>query len=395
MVRSRTITLLLAVASAFVRAPRPPRPSIASEARTTPVRTTLPPAIFPRLDWLIRLACCAALASSPAVASELAVVGVPHMEQLEPVATDAQTRSVVDALAAWRPSRVCIEAIPGDRIAGFARDPARYGELLGAFARTAVALAPEQQWRRRHDDDAARDAARALVLQQAPLTRDQTLQLVSLHLAAYEPWSAALVWSALTEDERGSAREILGIAAVDRLEGLVGSRNEIARLAIPLARQLGHRDLCHADPIVDELAVAQLADALQPLLLAPEVGAGLAAFEELNASRWNPSGGDALLDLLAWMQTEDWAMADRRAQWQVFSGSDEDHHAGKRRLALWHARNAEIVTALHRASAREDGARVLMLVGAAHRPFLEAAVAAQPYVSLVRAIELLPAAASH
>lgn len=351
--------------------------------------------MFPRLDWLMRLACCAALAPSPAAAGGFAVVGVPHLEQLEPVATEVQTRSVVDALAAWRPSRVCIEAIPGDRVAGFARDPARHGELLGAFSRTAVALAPEQQWRRRLDGDAAREAARALVLQQAPLTRDQTLRLVSLHLAAYEPWSAALVWSTLPEDERRSAREILGTAAVEPLEGLVESRNEIARLAIPLARQLGHRDLCHADPFVDELAVAQLADALQPLLSAPEIGAGLAAFEELNASKWNPSGGHTLLDLLAWMQTEDWALADRRAQWQVFSGSGEDHHAGQRRLALWHARNAEIVTALHRASAREDGARVLMLVGAAHRPFLEAAIAAQPFVSLVRGTELLPGAGSH
>lgn len=327
----------------------------------------------------------------PGSASEITIVGTAHLEQLLPAPGADQIAPVVDALLRWRPSLVCIEAMPGERVEEFVRDPARHGPLLSVFGAQAVRLAPEQQLRLAQNASAARDAARTLAMREGELSVDERLALASLHLAAYEPWSAALIWSALAPEHRAAGEKALGRNAVDALDRLVASGNDIARIALPVARRMGHRQLCHADPFLDEAAVGTLVDALTPMLTDAGVGKGIARFNALSASRWNAAAPEGLLQLLGWMQSADYAQQDREAQWDIFAGDPAVHDAGERRLALWNARNAEISALLFRALARPDGARVMLVIGAAHRPFLERAITAQPWVVLKPSSTLLPA----
>jgi hypothetical protein len=325
----------------------------------------------------------------PTEASEITIVGTAHLERLQPVPNAARAEVVVEALARWRPTLVCIEAMPGERVQEFMRDPARHGELLSTFSRHAVRLAPEQQLRRARDASAARDAARDLVFRTHALTLDEQLTLASLHLAAHEPWSAALVWSGIGSEHRAAAEKVMGKSAIEALDVLVASGNDIARIALPLARRMGHRQLCHADAFFDEVAVGKLMGDLMPMLQDPTIGKGIAEFNTLSVAHWKATQPDGLLRLLGWMQSDDYAHRDRDAQWDVFAKNPAAHDVGERRLALWHARNAEISANLYRALARPDGARVLMLIGAAHRPFLESTIAAQPWVICTPARSLL------
>lgn len=320
-------------------------------------------------------------------AGEVMVVGTTHLAQLEPVPDAAQRQAVVDRLAAYAPTRVCIEAVPGARVEGFLADPGYHGELLATFAMDAIRLAGEQQARLRVDGRVARAEASRLALMPA-LDEAQQVRLVSLQLAGYEPWSAALNWSRLAPAQREAAQARLGRVATGRLDTLVASDNEIASLALPLARTLGQRELCSIDPFVDELGVNALAGDLMPMLEDPEIGRGLESFNELQASHWETRHPNGLVSLLAWLNSDAFAQADLAAQWSVFDRGT-GHDAGKRRLMLWHARNAEIVAHLAREMAREDGARVLLLVGGAHRPFLEASLRTLPWVEVRDARTLL------
>jgi hypothetical protein len=340
----------------------------------------------------MRLAMAVGLALLPwskTLGAELTVVGTAHLSQLQPVPDQEQLGRVVDALAAWRPTLVCIEAIPGERVQDFMGDPARHGPLLATFAPIAVRLGSEQQVRRQLGAAAARNAALELVRSDPPLAQDDALRLVSLHLAGYEPWSAALVWSGMTPDQREGGAGVLGRRAVEALDALLDSPDEIARIALPTARRLGHRQLCHADTFQDELPVAALGPALMTMLQDPSIADGIAAFNAESSARWNHRVPEGLLGLLGWMQTGDFARRDRATQWDVFATDPAAHDAGERRLALWHARNAEITAHLYRALSQPEGGRVLLLIGAAHRPFLEASIAAQPWIRLTPAGEWL------
>ncbi len=329
----------------------------------------------------------ALLASAASPAAEVVVVGTAHLAMLQPAPDAAQREAVVRRLAGYAPTRVCIEAIPGERVEAFLADPARHGELLSTFAMDAVRLAGEQQARLGLEGRQARAEAGRLAAMPA-LDEAQQVRLVSLQLAGHEPWSAALNWSRLSPAQREAAQARIGRVAAGRLDALAASENEIASLALPLARSLGQRELCAVDPFVDELGVNALADELMPLLADPSVGRGLEDFNAQQASHWDATSPDGLLGLLAWMNSESFARADLAAEWAVFDRG-VGHDAGKRRLMLWHARNAEITAYLARELARADGERVLLLVGGAHRPFLQASLGALPWVEVRDAQALL------
>lgn len=329
------------------------------------------------------------LAVSLATAATITVVGTPHLSHLDPAASPAQSLPVVARLAEFKPTVVCIEAMPGERVEQFLADPDRHGELLRHFAHSAVQLAPDQQLRVGLDRQGARAAARVLERQASPLGADQRLRLISLQLAAYEPWSAVLNWTYLDETARGSAAETIGTLAAERLEELSGSGNEIAALAIPLARQAGQRRLCAVDSFVDEATVQTLAEALMPMIRDADIQAGIQAFNSEQAGRWSPERGNGLLELMAWMNSPEWAERDRATQWDIFDSGK--HDAATRRLMLWHARNAEIQTWLFRTLAEADGERPLLLIGGAHRPFVEEALEAHRWLNVLPAHSLLTA----
>ncbi|MHB8796862.1 MAG: DUF5694 domain-containing protein [Thermoanaerobaculia bacterium] len=332
------------------------------------------------------------LAAAPCEAGEVMVVGTPHLSALRPEPGPERLQEVVDRLASWGPTVVCVEAIPGDRVRQLADEPGTWGELLSTFALDALRLAPEQQARLSVDGATALRLARELEIRPGPLTTEERVRLVGLQLAGQEPWSAVLGWSVLPEAERAAAAKTLGRAAAERLGALASSRNEIVSLAIPLAARLGHRRLCMADVFVDEVAVQALAEDLAPLLRDPGVAKGLEAFDAAAAARWRPEEKDGLVRLIGWTSSPAYAEADRRSQWDLFARDGAPNRAGARRLALWHARNAEIAAHVYRAVSGPDGARTLLVIGASHRPFLEAALRAQPWIDVVPAERALAAA---
>lgn len=333
--------------------------------------------------WLSAGVLAAIMAASPVTgvaARTISILGVPHMRELAPLPAPAQATIAVEALSHFRPTLICIEAMPGERVETLVQDPGRFGELLRGFALDAVRLAPEQQIRLGLTAAEARaESLRASSSQSDVAAR---LRLISLQLASYEPWSALLNWTYLDPDERTRAAQTLGAAAARRLEQMSTSDNEIAVLAIPLARRFGHARLCAADPFADELAVQSIAAELGPLVARPEVQAGIEQLNEQTARRWQSDGAEALLEMLRWLNGADYEALDRGVQWSIFD-TELDRDAGRRRLMAWHARNADIAAFLFRALAHADGERVLMIIGSAHRPFLEEAMRAQPWLNLV------------
>lgn len=327
--------------------------------------------------------------AAPALAQTVMVAGTPHLAALQPAPTATQRERAVAALDRFAPTLVCIEALPGARIEALAHDPQRHGELLRMFAGDALPLGQRLQLRLSIRPGDARAQAEADAPRWAALDSAARLRLIGLQLAGYDHWSALLNWSHLGTDERTQASATLGAATVARLDELLQSPNEIVALALPLARQRGQHRLCAVDSLADELDAQALVPELMPLLSDPAIGRGVEAFQHEAATIWSRGGDDALLDLLRWHNDDAYAARDRATQWDIFRDPSKGHDAGSRRLMFWHARNADIAAGLFRALAQAEGERVLLLVGAAHRPFVDAALRAQPWVDVADAGPLL------
>jgi hypothetical protein len=66
----------------------------------------------------------------PTSAQVITVVGTPHLTGLDPSPSDDQLAEVVDALAAFNPTQVCVERMSGERIEMLMADPARIAMTL-------------------------------------------------------------------------------------------------------------------------------------------------------------------------------------------------------------------------------------------------------------------------
>ena len=164
------------------------------------------------------------------------------------------------------------------------------------------------------------------------------------------------------------------------------------RIAIPLATRLGHRQLCAVDPFEDEIDVAALAGELEAMLADPAIADDLQRMDAWVHEGWPSESDDGLLRLVRRYNSREYAARDRSTQWDIFANGPGDHPAGERRLMLWHARNAAIQHELLRAMAGPQGDRTLLVIGAAHRPFLEASMRTLPWVRVADTPALLGAA---
>lgn len=347
------------------------------------------------IAWLVG-ACLAA----PVVAQTITVVGTAHLKGLEHPPNAEQLTHTVEVLSAFEPTQVCVERMSGKRIEVLMSDPARNAMTLRpetAGRPLATIIVPTgvemQAMLERRPADAREDAER-LVSRWGELDAAERIRVVGLQLAGYEFHSAVLNWSYLDDSERNEAAETFGAHFEERLEEALRSVHEVYSLGVALARKAGLHQLCTADSQEDEtrgmLAAREYGG--EALLEDPEVRARFDPLLERSAQEWRPeSGPQALTSVLRFYNSDEFAELDRRLQWGALRELDNEDGAFRRRLMYWHARTAEISAELFRALAEGPEERVLFIVGAAHRPFTEADLRAQPWVEVKSASMLLEA----
>lgn len=351
-----------------------------------------------------RLACrlgaysLALLLATPLEAQTITVVGTQHLMGLEHPPNDEQLAHTVETLSAFEPTQVCVERMSGERIQDLMADPARNAMTLQpetAGRPLATIIVPTgvemQAILERRPADAREDAER-FISRWDDLDAAERIRVIGLQLAGYEFHSAVLNWSYLDNAQRNEAAETLGAHIAERLEEALHSDHEVYSLGLALARKVGLHQLCTADSQEDETRgmLAAREHGGEVLLEDPEVRVRVDLLLERSAQAWRPeSGPQALTSMLRFYNSDDFAELDRRLQWETLREFDNEAGAFRRRLMYWHARTAEISAELFRALAKGPEERVLFIVGAAHRPFTEASLCAQPWVDVQPAISLL------
>ncbi|MEX2498855.1 MAG: DUF5694 domain-containing protein [Wenzhouxiangellaceae bacterium] len=338
------------------------------------------------------------VAAAPVLAQTVTIVGTQHLKGLEVSPSAAQHAHAVDALSAFAPTQVCVERMSGSRIQALAADPARNAMTLRPdahgrpLAGTILPLGTHMQVRLAIRPADARDEAAALAARWHELSESERVGLVALQIAGYEFHSAVLNWSYLNDETRESASEQLPRSAMDALDEHLQSSHEVYSLAVPIARRAGLHVLCTADSQEDESSGMQVAMSLggEKILDSPEVRERIEEYLDRLAAVWRPDDGPAALTrMLAFMNSDEFAELDRQMQWDTLRRHDNDQGAFTRRLMLWHARTTQISSELYRALARGPDERVMLIIGAAHRPFNEAEMRALGWVRVAPASRFL------
>jgi hypothetical protein len=288
---------------------------------------------------------------------------------------------VLDRLAAWKPAIITIETEPGDECDLAARQPARYGAdycASTADARLATGL---------DIPDAIADVTKTLKAWPAQPTAAQRRHLAALFFAAAEPASAYTQWLQLDAAGRRSG-DGLSDALVQKLAKIAVTNNENYLIAARLAARLGLQRVHQVDNHTgDNIDIPDRKAFMAPLTAA--WAASGAALKEQNKFTKSLEGRADLLPLYQFLNTpaalKNFAEANVRGPMQ--STSPEGYP--QMWVAGWETRNLRIVANIRETFRERPGARVLSIIGASHKPWLDSWLGMLQGVDVVDATSVL------
>ncbi|OFA08949.1 DUF5694 domain-containing protein [Duganella phyllosphaerae] len=302
--------------------------------------------------------------------NQVMVLGSPHFSQL-PKPFDATTLQVLNArLAAWRPQAIAIEHLSGVQCAMMQRYPQRYADSVKTYCRDTSAA---QAATGLDVFEATDRAERLLAAWPAAPTTGQRRELAALFLAAGEPGSALVQWLRLPVTER-HAGDSLDAALVETINKLMVRPDESYLVAAQVAARVGLERLYAMDD--------HTADRPEPSA-AEQKAAGaaiMAAWD--NPATAQRSRNDKVL------QSRIGTSAGVLAMYRAYNDPSEPalvfksdfgaaleepspRHYGRGYVAYWETRNLRMASNIRDAMS-PPGLRMLVVVGASHKFYLEA-----------------------
>lgn len=315
-------------------------------------------------------------------ASEVLVLGTPHLAQLPPTFTNDQLAPLLDRLAAWKPDIVTIEAVDGPQCAtlrayaplhpeaadSYCLDPSTTGAIPGMDVATATIEAEKQ-----------------LAAKPAKPTPAWRRRLAALFLTGGNYASALVQWLRLPESER-VAGDGLDAKMVEFLTKRQASRNENYSVGAALAARLGLERVYPIDDHTADNTAFQdpgYRPAFDRIWTGPAIEARRAAFGALTARLGQPGA------LMALYRASN-APAEAKAAFEGdFGAALADDTApkqfGRQYVGWWETRNLRMVANIRAAMAMRPGARVLSIVGSSHKGYFDAYLAMMHDIRLVDA----------
>ena len=301
-------------------------------------------------------------------ANELMVLGSPHLSQMSKSFDLAKLSLLNERLAEWQPQAVAIEEMSGLRCAFMRSYPQRYANTTKTYcwdpavAKAATGLdVPE----------ANAQAERLLAAWPAAPSPAERRKLAALFLAAGERASALVQWLRLPVGER-RAGDGLADTLTAVLNGLAQRRDESYQIAAVVAARGGHDRVY---PIDDQTAASPDGD-----MKAYSAAIGKAWDNPYTAARARQSKElESRLDTPADVVTMYRAYNDAGAAEQAFRSDfgaaleePSPQHFGRGYVGYWETRNLRMASNIRDAMTARPGLRMLVVVGASHKAYLEA-----------------------
>ena len=324
--------------------------------------------------------------------TKVLVLGTFHLRHIEKEFKPAILDRLVAALQAFRPDAICVETLPGARVrelelrrdvgplyAQVADDFGGAHVTLGKRACEVLGTTPEKAVVK------CRERLAALRSGAAKPSAEDRAALAMWMLAAYEPASAVVQWSYLDGAAR-AAQSAVPAELAALLDARAARVDEVYAIGARLARALDLETLDPVDDFEDLDAYAVIEATLDKEVagnaLLAAVGKAPVYRDATTHLEACVAAGD-LLPQYALINSPEYGAADVDAQWGVYLRTHFASRADRTRLGLWENRNLKIAARIRAVAALHPGGRVLVIYGAAHRPFLDAYLSRTADVELV------------
>jgi hypothetical protein len=300
--------------------------------------------------------------------SELLVLASPHLAGLPESLQSASLGLLIERLAAWKPHMIAIESLSGPQCAYLRLHPQRYHSTVDTFcwdpapARAATGL----------DDPAATAAAEQLLASwPAAPAAAQRRRLAALFLAAGEPVSALVQWLRLPVTER-RAGDGLDAALVAELERQRLKRNESRLIAAPLAAALGLERVVAMDDHTADMPASDEKAYEAAVTKAWDNPAAKKRIRQHDAANAKHATTEDILALYRHYNAPELGRLVFDSDFGAALEEPSPQHFGRNYVGYWEVRNLRMASNIREAMAVQPGRRMLVIVGASHKWYLEA-----------------------
>ena len=304
--------------------------------------------------------------------AEVLVLATPHLDQLEGV-TPAHVDSLVAGLSRYAPQAVVLESLPSHTIEAMQQQPDLHPEALDSFVGARfLEFAKESQRLLALDAAGARKALVNECSRDLASTAQASTRCIHLAAAAWDkPWADYLTWQHARRWPSAKPDGPLG----ERIARLGKSTNENQLIGARLASEARLPRVYGMDDHPGEDLYGPVFEALIPAIGKSKAYEAFKAharvIKEADERTRRAVASGNLLPLYRWMNSPEYGGWVLDEEWRLFVDRDLPRGPGQARIALWDVRNLAMVSNIMRVVSRHPGQRVLVVVGASHKPFFD------------------------
>lgn len=322
--------------------------------------------------------------------TQVMVLGISHLDAASSKFQTAWLEPLLCRLRSYNPQVILTEALPGEQVMGLDAYSAYHGDA-GKYAGPTLEMAKTAQ------AELHLSAAQALVkadslARKGRLNPAERRQLAVLFVAAAEPFSATVQWMRLDTANR-IAQDGVSTSLAKRLTRFTQLRSELTSIAARLAADVGLERMYGAGDHATDIALPDNKAMQDAVNAEPDLkdlfNHNTAAFHANPVDTMKLSVASQVMPVFKWKNSTRFAELDADAQWFSMLRSIKMGRVGRQRVAAWEAQNLQMAVAIREATAPIAGGRALLVVGASHKPFIEAYLRMFTDIEIVSVPDLL------
>lgn len=322
--------------------------------------------------------------------TQIMVLGTEHLSGTPDNWNPQVLEPLLERLAAFKPDIITTEDQSGPAITKLWEYREIAPKAAATYGGRALRMATEAGVSLDMDMPQAEAAARRRLLDwPADPTPADRRRLTALFAAAGDPHSALVQWWRLPAAERIAGEGVSKTLAI-QLDELGRSRNESVVIAARLATRLGLERLYPADSQDEVVFTPHEADlffksVFPPLLERFNADPVLKGRGEVSRM----TDGEKTLAEYRKLNSPAINLRSSEVEWLGVLDRPIKEDVGRKRMVGWEVRNMRMAANIREASSRAPGGRVLVIVGAAHKIWLEAYLGMMTDVKIVSTDKIL------
>ena len=309
-----------------------------------------------------------------------------HLNQIKDFKSE-MISPVIDKLTKMKFDAVCIENMPTELLMEIqSRNDSAFAELLAYFGGFRLEIAASAQ---KSLDISFLEAKNQLqeLISKNPSSDDDRIKIIELMLACGDITSATLQYSYLKDKNTSNKTELIKYYK-DEFQKNMESKNEIFSLALPIASNLQLHQLHNIDNLQDESLLLKhfpnfIEDYTNNQDKFQHLGS-LPVFTKTGVLIENGVKANNLFPLYEFLNSSDFMSSDFEAQWKIWLTTQFPSGSDRARYSLWEMRNLQITANILQTAAYYPGKRILVIIGASHKSFIEKYLEEIPDIELIR-----------